>query len=364
MIEFDLSVRRGEFDLRAAGQFDAAVTGVFGPSGAGKSTLLHVFAGLVRPTSGRLTVEGRVLIDTERGVELPAHQRHVGVVFQDARLFPHYSVKGNLRFGRNRRGGKGEIAFDEVVSLLELGPMLGRPVRTLSGGEGQRVALGRALLSSPRLLLLDEPMAALDRGLKQQILPFLQRVRDAVKIPMVYVSHDLRELLQLTDRMLVLDGGHVTGSGRYGDLVLDPNVWAGDPELVNVHPARVQAHDESLGLTRVELMTREGEHTGAVLRAGYRAGLLVEQRVSVSLRPEDVALSLQPVDHISIQNQIPGKILRVSRYGGQAMLEIDVGAPLLAQVTECTMEAMGLREGMDVVCLVKSNAIRLLNGRG
>lgn len=359
MIAFDLAVRRGSFDLCAEATLETAVTGVFGPSGAGKSTLLHVLAGLVTPDRGRIAVDGCVWFDSERGLDVPTHHRRVGMVFQDARLFPHYSVRGNLRFGCARRGEKGDVGFDDVVSLLELGPLLQRPVRTLSGGEGQRVALGRALLSSPRLLLLDEPMAALDRGLKQQILPFLLKVRDAVEIPIVYVSHDLGEILQLTDHILLLERGSVKGVGRYLDLVLTPDVWSGDPQLVNVLPAHVESLDEASGFTTLALVSPKGEATRARLHAGYRADLSPGRRVCVSMRPEDVALSLEPIQGISIQNQLPGTVRRISRRVGQAMLEVDVGVPMLSHVTAKTMDTMDLREGTPVVCLIKSNALRL-----
>lgn len=363
MIELCFRLRRGVFVLDIDAHLPNAVTGVFGPSGAGKSTLLHVLAGLTTPDEGRVHVDGRVLLDTARGICLPAHERRVGMVFQDARLFPHLTVEGNLRFGLRAGRGTRSVEFDDIVSLLELGPLLHRRVRSLSGGEGQRVAIGRALLSSPSILLLDEPLAALDQNRKEQILPFLQRIRDNVRVPIMYVSHDLREILQLTDQLLILHEGRLAGHGRYADLVLRPEAWPVAPELINVLLGRVMQHDPSSGFTLIELRaTADSPNGDAVLRAPFSPHLRLGMELSVALRPEDVALALAPVTGISIQNQLPGRILRVSRAAGQAMLEIDIGCPLVARVTARTMEAMSLKEGLDVFCLIKSNAIRLLGG--
>jgi molybdate transport system ATP-binding protein len=220
VIEARIRFRRDGFLLAADLGIDARITGIFGHSGAGKSTLLHLVAGLLRPDAGRIAVDGQALFDDRARIDLPAHRRGIGMVFQDGRLFPHYSVEGNLRYGE-RLATRPGLGFDRVVDLLELRPLLPRSPTRISGGERQRVALGRALLTAPRLLLFDEPLAALDRGLKRQILPFLRQVRDHAGIPMLYVSHDLREILQLTDRLVLLDHGAVAGQGLIADLEAD-----------------------------------------------------------------------------------------------------------------------------------------------
>ncbi len=203
---------QGDFTLDAAFETDARVVALFGPSGSGKSTLLHIIAGLVRPNEGRVAVDGRVLTDTAAGLRVPVHKRRIGYVFQDARLFPHLSVARNLAYGRwfapksERYGSR-----DEIVALLGIGHLLDRRPATLSGGEKQRVAIGRALLASPRLLLMDEPLASLDAARKAETLPYIERLRDELRIPIVYVSHSLEEVERLTGEIIRLDGGRVVG---------------------------------------------------------------------------------------------------------------------------------------------------------
>lgn len=210
MLELDLHWRRGDFTLQASAEMTARVTGLSGPSGAGKSSLLALIAGLQRPNHGRIVLSGRVLVDTAQGVFVPPEQRHVGLVFQDAQLFPHLTVEGNLRYGfRNLPAAARQFALNDIVALLEIGHLLARKPRLLSGGEKQRVALGRALLYSPALLLLDEPLAALDDARKQQILPFLLRIRDELSMPMLYVSHAREEVDFLAQEVWRCEAGRL-----------------------------------------------------------------------------------------------------------------------------------------------------------
>ncbi|HEY1078169.1 MAG TPA: ATP-binding cassette domain-containing protein [Fontimonas sp.] len=206
MLDVDLDFRRGEFHLRARAAFGTGVTGICGPSGSGKSTLLALIAGLLRPAGGQIRFGSEVLADPARRLFVPPWQRHFGLVFQDGQLFPHLRVRDNLLFGY-RRLAESERHFhlEQVTQLLEIGVLLERRPSQLSGGERSRVALGRALLYSPRLLLLDEPLAALDERLKQQILPFLKRVRDETGIPMIYVSHAIAEVEYLADRVMRME---------------------------------------------------------------------------------------------------------------------------------------------------------------
>lgn len=210
MLSVDLEYRRGSFDLHARAELDSRVTGICGPSGCGKSTLLSLVAGLLRPDRGRLVLDGDVLVDTFTGVFVPAWQRHCALVFQDGQLFPHLTTRQNLLYGYSRRRPpERRFELSEVVELLEIGGLLDRRPAQLSGGERQRVALGRVLLYSPRVLLLDEPLASLDERLKQQILPFLSRVRDETGIPMLYVSHVNTEVDFLADRTLRMEAGRL-----------------------------------------------------------------------------------------------------------------------------------------------------------
>lgn len=213
MLELDVQWRRGEFSLQVKAKSESRVTGVCGPSGAGKSTLLALVAGLQRPDAGRMVLDGNTLVDTQKKIFLPPERRHIGLVFQDAQLFPHLSVESNLLYGFQRlRAADRHFMLPEIVDLLEIGHLLKRRPRLLSGGERQRVALGRALLFSPRLLLLDEPLSSLDSVRKQQILPFLLRIRDELKMPMLYVSHVQEEVAYLTDKVWhICDGRRLCG---------------------------------------------------------------------------------------------------------------------------------------------------------
>ena len=212
MLSFDLEFRRAGFVLQARAEFGAGATGIFGPSGCGKSTLLSLVAGLLRPQRGVLVLDRTTLVDVERRVFVPAWHRHVALVFQDGQLFPHMTVRANLLYGHDRRSPSDRrLQLSQVVELLELGPLLDRRPAQLSGGERQRVALGRALLYSPRLMLLDEPLASLDERLKQQILPFLRRVKDESGIPMLYVSHVAAEVEFIADRVLRMERGRIVG---------------------------------------------------------------------------------------------------------------------------------------------------------
>jgi molybdate transport system ATP-binding protein len=210
VLSVDVTFARGSFELVARTQVAGGVTGVCGPSGAGKSTLLAIVAGLLRPQRGSLRFDDEVLADAQTGVFVPPWQRHFGMVFQDGQLFPHLSVRSNLLYGFRHLDASGRrFGLDAVVKLLEIGHLLGRRPALLSGGERQRVALGRALLYSPRLLLLDEPLSSLDDRLKEQILPFLKRVKEETAIPMLYVSHSRAEIDYLADRVLAMENGRL-----------------------------------------------------------------------------------------------------------------------------------------------------------
>lgn len=220
-IDIDIDLRQGDFGLSARISLPASgVTALFGASGAGKTTLINAVAGLVRPDRGRIAVAGTVLFDSAAGINLKPEQRRVGYVFQDGRLFPHMSVATNLRYGERRHPPSERIArFDDVVSLLGLEALLHRRPRTLSGGEKQRVAIGRALLAAPRVLLMDEPLAALDAARKQEILPYLEKLRDRFALPVLYVTHDRAEVERLAGQIVLMEGGHVVASGAAAELV-------------------------------------------------------------------------------------------------------------------------------------------------
>lgn len=205
MLKLDIELRRGHFHRRVRIDDDARVLALVGPSGAGKTSVLNAIAGLVTPVAGRIEVDGHCLFDSASRIDEPVHRRRVGYVFQDARLFPHLDVRRNLQYGRHGGRGTPRFGFDAVVELLGIAPLLGRRTRNLSGGEAQRVAIGRALLSQPSLLLFDEPLSALDQARREELIPYLQRVRDEIRLPIVYVSHHPDEVRRVADSIHALD---------------------------------------------------------------------------------------------------------------------------------------------------------------
>ena len=214
MLRVDVAKKLGEFTLEASFTSEGRVTGLFGASGAGKTSLINMIAGLVKPDRGTIALDGEMLDDTSAGVHVPPYRRRIGYVFQDARLFPHLDVRQNLDYGRRmNRLDQDPAQHKRVIDLLDIGSLLDRRPGKLSGGERQRVAFGRALLSKPKLLLLDEPLGALDEERKREILPYLVRLRDEAGIPMVYVSHDAAELRQLATQIVMLKGGRITAFG-------------------------------------------------------------------------------------------------------------------------------------------------------
>ncbi|MEM6571052.1 MAG: ATP-binding cassette domain-containing protein, partial [Planctomycetota bacterium] len=354
-------VRRGGFDLQVEAALGATATGLFGPSGAGKSTLLLALAGLVRADALRLVVGGEVVVDTAARVAPPAHRRRVGLVFQDHRLFPHRSVEANLRYGSAAPTGRGpdrdEPDRDEVIERLDLGPLLGAFPRALSGGQRQRVALGRALLAAPRILLLDEPFASLDRGLRLRIVPFLRDVRERYGLPMLVVGHDLADLFALTDETLLLDDGRLVGQGSPIELATSEDTLEllHDCGISVALPGRVVRRDED-GLAWVEL---EGERPREI--ACGDCDEAVGAAVEVVLRPEDVVLAAPPLDaRLSLTNAFGGAVTRVTRTRRRCMITVDCGfrRPLLAEVTDRAVRALDLAPGAEVIALCKAQATR------
>lgn len=355
MLSLDIELRRHAFDLVAQLELNGSVTGLFGPSGSGKSSLLGIIAGLVRPQRGRLVLDGETLYDGASGVYLPPHRRRIGLVFQDSQLFPHYSVKGNLLYGfKQTPPNQRRFRFDDIVDLLGLGPLLNAHPRKISGGEKQRVALGRSLLASPRLLLLDEPLASLDQGLKAQILPFLQRIRDELQLPMIYVSHALSEILHLTDQLVLIKQGRIRAAGALQDILQNPQTdHAASLGLDNTLPATIESHDIEGGCTLARFRDLR-------LALPLRERLTIGQVAYVSIQRGEVALCRQAVPGLSIQNQVPGRIIRIEPYGESVAVRIDAGAPLVAEITPRACRELDLKEGEAVYCLIKTRSFSYL----
>lgn len=358
-----MRVRLGEFRLAVAGRIDTGrVTAVFGPSGSGKSTLLRAVAGLERSAVGRLSLGGEVWLDSARGVDLPAHRRPVGYMFQHARLFPHLTGEGNLRYAARRaRRERQVVGFDEVVDALDLEPLLPRRPASLSGGERQRVALGRTLLAQPRLLLLDEPMAALDATRKMEILPYLEALHPRFGIPILYVSHSVDEVALLADRILVLDGGRVTARGRTAEVLegLDLAPPAGRVGAATAIGARVLAHDLEYHLTRLDV-------AGQALVVPRREHFAEGEEACVVIHARDVSLALSQPSGVSIQNVLAGRVCEVREDPTSPFADVlvDVGPHrVLARVTRLSLHELGILAGTPVFALLKSVSLSKLRGQ-
>jgi molybdate transport system ATP-binding protein len=338
-LEVDVVARLGAFRLEARFSSDALVTALFGRSGSGKSSVLNAIAGLIEPERGRIAVGDTVFFDSAERISLPVQRRRVGYVFQEGRLLPHLSVRQNLLYGRFFTPQAERYAdFERIVALLDLAHLLGRRPQGLSGGEKQR---GRALLSSPRLLLMDEPLASLDTPRKAEILYYIERLRDELGLPIVYVSHSIDEVVRIADTVVVLAEGKVTES----------HPVAGRLEGGTVFDTRVAGHDLAWGLTRLEFR-------GGTLYASD-VDALVGERVRVRIRSRDVSLALTAPRDASFLNMLHGT---VSTLGGEQGASLDVqldvaGTALTARITRRSAAALGLKGGSKVVALIKSVAI-------
>jgi molybdate transport system ATP-binding protein len=351
-VEIDLTLPLPRFALRVEADLPSGVTAILGPSGAGKTSLLESVAGLRPRATGRLAVGGETLLDTGRGVSLPSERRRVGYVPQDAGLFPHLSVLGNVRFGSRAD----RAAVEAAIDTLEIRPLLDRPPLTLSGGERQRVALARALATRPRLLLLDEPLAALDVELRERVLPWLLRVRDEWALPCLYVTHNVGEALAAASHVVALRDGQVEAAGDpralLGTAALATEAEAGIENLLLGH---VVSHDPGGGITRVRMPA------GLDLSVTLCAERPVGSPVTLAVRAEDVLVAVGPVAGISARNACGGRILTIERTGVDVTLRCRLegsGVEMLARITPAAVAALGLRAGGPVWLAVKSHSIR------
>lgn len=350
-LEFDVSLERADFRLQVAGRVEPGITALFGPSGSGKTTLLRCLAGLEPGCRGEVRLGGRAW---QRGDwRLPAHARGAGLVFQEARLFAHHSVAGNLRYALRRRRGAGPD-YDDVVAALGLQPLLERRTPGLSGGERQRVALARALLAGPSVLLLDEPLAALDAARRAAILALIRELPARYGLPLVYVTHDQEEVLHLADRVLLLRNGRRVGSGSGPELFSDPAVWPslGDAEPGVIWRARVVSQDTAWSLTTL------GSDGGRLQVPAL--GLDTGRAVTVRVRARDVLLAVDPPRATSALNALPVRVVELRPEGEASVLvglETAAGGALWARVTRQSAAALRLERGRRLHALFKASAL-------
>jgi molybdate transport system ATP-binding protein len=353
MLEVRVRHHLGAFALDANFASDGGLTALFGRSGSGKTSLVNAIAGLVRPDHARIVVGDEILTDTDRRIFVPRHRRRIAYVFQEGRLFPHLTVRQNLLYGRwftrplQRHGD-----FTQVVEMLGIGHLLRRRPGLLSGGEKQRVAIGRALLASPRLLLMDEPLASLDEDRKAEILPYIERLRDETRIPIVYVSHSIAEVARLASTLVILSEGRIAAAGPAAEVMtrLDLSPLTGRPEAGAILETRIVDHDPAFGLTRLRAAAGE-------LRVP-RLELPVGSKVRVRIRARDVMIAVREPVGLSALNVLPGIITEIGPSDGPIVeLRLDCsGDALIARLTRQSIATLKLSNGKRVYAVIKSVA--------
>jgi molybdate transport system ATP-binding protein len=341
------------FKLDAAFDSAGGLTALFGRSGAGKTSLINAIAGLLRPDRARIAIDDTVLTDTDCGVFVPPRRRRIGYVFQEGRLFPHFTVRQNLLYGAwfAPKGGRGPD-LDHIVDLLGIGALLGRRPAHLSGGEKQRVAIGRALLARPHLLVMDEPLASLDEARKAEILPYIERLRDAAGVPIVYVSHAIAEVTRLATTMVVLNEGHVAACGPTATIMgrIDLFPLTGRAEAGAILGAKVVGLDLRFGLTTLRVAAGELQVP--------RLNLPIGSELRVRIRARDVMIATQRPEGLSALNILPGIVAELAEAEGPIVeMRLDcAGDSLVARLTRRSVETLGLIPGRPVYAVIKSIA--------
>lgn len=352
MIQVDVQHRLGSFELKAQFVSDGRVTALFGQSGSGKTSLVNIIGGLIRPDHAYISLNGDVIVDTKLKVFLPKHRRRVGYVFQEGRLFPHLTVRQNLLYGwwfapAAKRAGQ----LAPIVELLGIGHLLDRRPGSLSGGEKQRVAIGRALLATPRLLLMDEPLASLDEARKAEILPYLERLRDETEVPIIYVSHSVPEVARLASTMVVMTHGRVVATGSTSDIMarLDLVPFTNVVEAGAVLEAEIIDHDEHYGLTQLSL-------GGGRLWIPRLSERLPGTKLRVHIRARDVMISTRRPEGLSALNVLRGVVAELGPQRGPILdLRLDCGGQaILARLTQRSVETLGLAQGTPVYAVIKT----------
>jgi molybdate transport system ATP-binding protein len=353
-LSVEITHRLGAFLVDVAFETTGRLTALFGKSGAGKTTIVNAIAGLIRPDNARISVDGELFVDTERRIFVPRHKRRVGYVFQEGRLFPHLTMRQNLLYGRwfagkSRRHGD----VGEIVELLGIGHLLGRRPHDLSGGEKQRGAIGRALLASPRILLMDEPLASLDEARKQEILPYIERLRDEVRIPIVYVSHAVAEVARLATTMVMLSEGRVEKVGAISDMLARPQMFplAGRHEAGGVLTVRVMEHDLKDALTIL------ASKAGVLIVPRVEAPVGAELRIHI--RARDIMLASELPAGLSALNILPATVVEIGEASGPIVdVALDLGGErLLARITRRSLGRLAIAPGRPIFAVLKSVAI-------
>lgn len=356
-LDFHIRIKRKDFELDIKTQIFNGITGIYGPSGHGKTSLLNAITGIFKPDSGYIKIGNRTVFDANKKINTAVKNRKVGYVFQDLRLFPHLTIEKNLLYGKTQE--REEVSFSDVVEILKIEDLLNKKPEQCSGGEKQRVAIGRAILSGSQILLMDEPFSALDVNLRREIIPFLNAVSRKFNLPIIIVSHDLPDLLSLTNQLILLKKGKVLAQGKFQDIIMDEaNLEAmNESGWYSALHLYVFAMLESKNMAL--LKSNKSDLQIQVLTQTLNGHTRINQRLRVLIKPENIALAKEPVQNISLRNQIKGTIKKVFVKNGLAYCVVDVGDNIIAEVTEASQKNMKLGPGETVYCLFKSAALRV-----
>lgn len=353
LLEMNVKLRRGHFDLTTELSVSDDSVGLFGKSGAGKSTVLGLIAGSIQPQSGQILLNGKIMFDSRKGILVPSEQRPVGAVLQIDPGCSQETVRDHLLAAYHRTLKQRRLfKLEFLLTMLELMSILDQTIASLSTGERQRVALARALFKSPKLLLLDDTFAAIGRGYRSQLMPILKRLQVEFGLPVLYASQSLGEILELTDRLIILDQGRVLRSGSLREVAKQRGIlhYLGIRQIDNILPVSIRDHDYDAGCSLADSF-------GALLVMPLRPYLAINSQCQISIRAKDIALADRFIDGISIQNQIKGRICVLIPSGDSVIVQIDCGCILLAEITLGAYQVMQLREGQIVYCLIKTHAI-------
>lgn len=348
MLKINIQKELSEFALHVDVICRYPVTAIFGSSGSGKTTLLNLISGLSKPDMGEIAFGETILFSSAKKINLPPEKRRIGYVFQDDLLFPHFTVHQNLLYGyRLQKSEYRRFEPSAIIDLLEIQSLLPRYPLHLSGGEKQRVALGRAILASPRMLIMDEPLASLDQGLKDRIIPYLRNIRTHLNIPILYVSHSVAEILQLTDQVLILREGQVLAHGDFFDIAHHANVL---PLL------EAQGFENVLPVEVIDdTHVNYNSHTLRIPPCARPA----KTQIFIGIRANDIILSRGHPEGLSIRNALPGKVIDIVETEGRHLVYIDTGKRMAAEVTHEAVLELGLKPGEPIICLIKTHSIRI-----
>ncbi|MFC0877223.1 molybdenum ABC transporter ATP-binding protein [Saccharicrinis sp. FJH2] len=356
MIDVNIKLKRNKFDVVINEQFGEGISGIYGPSGSGKTSLLQCISGLAVPEEGEISIRGNTVFNSSKKINVPVEKRNIGYVFQEGRLFPHMTVERNLLYGLKRHT-KTSPGFDDVVDMLNLKHLLKSKPSDISGGERQRTALGRSLLSSPDILLLDEPFSAVDTRLRNQILPFLLRIHQKIRIPVLIVSHDLPDLLKLTNDLCLIRDGRCIGHDDYHKLLEQKETHHifSSGSVMNAITMNVNQVKRDEGLTILSSPNRKANIR--ILCERSNGHYAPKQELKIFINSEDIALSKHFLKDVTIQNQIRGTITNIIERDSSTLCIVDAAFPLVVEITAESLKRMKIEVGCQVWCLFKSVAI-------